>query len=126
MGGKSLFYSAVERQWGIEENGEANLDDDGIISPSRFSVLARKGFEDNDENDDDEKGEDIAEGEEIDEGEVIAKPQKVDTKLKDSSKSVRFRAETSLKLSKQIPAWSKDAKVVKVNTNTNKTSTQKL
>lgn len=63
-----------ESRGALEQNGEVNVEDDGIISPSRFSVLATKGFEVNDENDDDEKGEDSAEGEEIEEGEVIAEP----------------------------------------------------
>ncbi|KAG5378175.1 hypothetical protein IGI04_026017 [Brassica rapa subsp. trilocularis] len=113
LGGKSPTSSAVGKQKGLEQNGEVNVEDDGIISPSRFSVLATKGFEVNDENDDDEKGEDSAEGEEIEEGE-------------DSSKSVRFKAGTSLILSKQIPARSKEAKAARVNTNARKTSSRKL
>lgn len=42
VGGKSPTSSAVGKQRGLKQNGEVNVEDDGIISPSRFSVLATK------------------------------------------------------------------------------------
>ncbi|KAG5387845.1 hypothetical protein IGI04_029386, partial [Brassica rapa subsp. trilocularis] len=71
---------------------------DVLISPSRFSVLALEGI-----------GEDVTnEEEELEEGEMIADLLTEDTKLKDPARTGRFRPGPSLKLSKQLPARSKD------------------
>lgn len=94
----------------------------GIISPSRFSVLATEGFE---EGDTTEVKEDDETEDEIEEGEVVTEVQKVRAKTKDI-KAVRFRAGTSFKLSTQGPARSKDVKVVRSNNNSKKASSRKL
>ncbi|KAG5380286.1 hypothetical protein IGI04_028128 [Brassica rapa subsp. trilocularis] len=74
---------------------------DVLISPSRFSVLALEGI-----------GEDVTnEEEELEEGEVIADLLTEDTKLKDPARTGRFRPGPSLKLSKQLPARSKDLRL---------------
>lgn len=88
---------------------------DVLISPSRFSVLALEGI-----------GEDVTnEEEELEEGEVIADLLTEDTKLKDPARTGRFRPGPSLKLSKQLPARSKDLRV-KTHTCSKKTSSRKL
>lgn len=113
VGGKSPQMEAKR----TEEMAEVDGRNDGIISPSRFSVLAIEGDDDNQEEDEDSKEEGgVEEVEELEEGEVDAGEQKESTKLKDVAKSVRLRTNTSLKLSKQFLARAKDTKSLRAST----------
>lgn len=114
VGGSAI----VEKMSSVGEDQESDV----LVSPSRFSVLALEGQEeeDNDEMEEDvsaEKEKDENVGSDIEEGELVAKY--VDLKAKDSTKTARFRTGTSFKLSKQIPARAKDLKG-KNHTNTRK------
>ena len=88
---------------------------DVVISPSRFSVLALEEIEEDGAN----------EEEDLEEGEVVADFPIEETKMKDPARTGRFRPGPSLKLSKQLPARSKDLKV-KTQTCSKKTSSRKL
>ncbi|XP_013674173.2 uncharacterized protein LOC106378615 [Brassica napus] len=90
---------------------------DMVISPSRFSVLATEDTEERDGDGDDDP-------DDIEEGQVISEVQDTDSK-KDTAKNVKFRAGTSLKLSKQLQGRGKEMKGVRTRS-TKKASTRKL
>lgn len=107
------------------DEGQGN---DVLISPSRFSVLADDGEEEDDivvaeEDVGTEKGEDTNADSDIEEGELVVKED--NTKAKDSTKTARLRTGASFKLSKQIPARGKDPRGKNQST-TRKTSSRKL
>ena len=99
-----------------ETNGdEMQGEDEVIISPSRFNVLALEDIVEENEKEEDE----------LEEGEMETGELKVGAKIKESSKSGRLRSSASLKLSKQVPIRA-NSKAVKSSNNPKKASDRKL
>lgn len=97
--GRQSHSPRPSENWRLAEDPNGFQDGDYvIISHSRFSVLASDELEEIEENKE----------REIEEGEVVPDMQFIGTKAKDSPKGVKLSPATSLKLSKQLPACSKD------------------
>ncbi|KAG2321536.1 hypothetical protein Bca52824_014749 [Brassica carinata] len=114
----ALSLPLLEKQQDAEGEERVKEGND-LISPSRFSVLEKEGFDDSDviENVDEDK---------MEEGEVVTVTQKTGAKAKNFTKSVRFPLGTSFKLSRQVPARSKEVKAARTTTNSKKASSRKL
>ncbi|KAL0701311.1 hypothetical protein Bca4012_057433 [Brassica carinata] len=82
VNGKALSLPLLEKQQDAEGEERVKEGND-LISPSRFSVLEKEGFDDSDviENVDEDK---------MEEGEVVTVTQKTGAKAKNFTKSVRF------------------------------------